>query len=91
MNNRFRILPWLSLAVVMFFGVQWAQAAETGTETAAPTVSIDRTTLDNGGTIKVTGKAPAGKPVYLEIWSADHTVRSNRFDSDKDKETGKCN
>ncbi len=89
MNNRFRFLPWLGLAAVMFFGVQWAQAAETGTETAAPTVSIDRTTLDNGGTIKVTGKAPAGKPVYLEIWSTDHTVRSNRFDSDKDKETGK--
>ena len=89
MNKKFRIMPWLGLALAMFLGAQQAQAAETQVETAAPTVSIDRTTLDNGGTIKVTGKAPAGKPVYLEIWSADHMVRSNRFDSDKDKETGK--
>ncbi len=89
MNKKFRIMPWLGLALAMFLGAQQVQAAETQVETAAPTVSIDRTTLDNGGTIKVTGKAPAGKPVYLEIWSADHMVRSNRFDSDKDKETGK--
>jgi uncharacterized protein len=89
MKIKFKIMPWLGLALAMFLGAQWVQAAEIGTEAAAPTVSIDRTTLDNGGTIKVTGKAPAGKPVYLEVWAADHAVRSNRFDSDKDKETGK--
>ena len=89
MKRKFRIMPWLGLAMAMFLGAQWVQAAEAGAETAAPTVSIDKTTLNNGGTIKVTGKAPAGKSVYLEVWAADRTVRSSRFDKDKDKVTGK--
>ena len=58
---------------------------------AAPeqvTLQIDKTSLNNGGTIVVTGKAPAGKPVYLEVWS-DATVRASRFDADVDKDTGK--
>jgi uncharacterized protein len=65
------------------------EAAAVPVAVAAPTISIDTTTLKNGGTIKVTGKAPAGKPVYLEVWSVDHKVRANRFDGDIDKETGK--
>jgi uncharacterized protein len=89
MKIRFKTVPLLVLAIAMFCGAQWVQAVESQVDATAPTVSIDRTTLDNGGTIKVTGKAPAGKPVYLEVWSADHTVRSNRFDSERDKETGK--
>lgn len=56
---------------------------------AAPTINIDKTTLENGGTIKVSGQAPAGMPVYLEVWAEEHTVKSNLFDSKKDKETGK--
>ncbi len=52
------------------------------------TLQIDKNSLSNGGTIVVTGKAPAGKPVYLEVW-ADKTVRTSRFDADADKETGK--
>ncbi|MBF0389171.1 MAG: sulfite exporter TauE/SafE family protein [Desulfamplus sp.] len=64
-------------------------AAPAATEAAAPTITIDKTTLNNGGTIKVSGKAPAGMPIYLEVWAADHTVKSNLFDSKKDKETGK--
>ena len=36
---------------------------------AAPTIQIDKTSLDNGGTVTVTGTAPAGKPVYLEVWA----------------------
>lgn len=51
------------------------------------TAQIDKTSLSNGGTITVTGTAPAGKPVFVEIWS-EKTVRSSRFDSDPDKETG---
>ena len=31
-----------------------------------PTIKIDKTSLDNGGTIVVSGKAPAGKPVFIE-------------------------
>ncbi len=58
-------------------------------EAAAPTIAIDKTELKNGGTIKVTGQAPAGKPVYIEVWADGHDVRSSRFDSDVDKETKK--
>jgi len=54
----------------------------------AITAQIDKTSLDNGGTIIVTGTAPAGKPVYIEIW-ADKKVRASRFDAGVDKETGK--
>jgi len=64
------------------------QKTDTATPAMMPTIAIDKTTLDNGGTITVTGTAPAGKPVYLEVWSAD-VVRASRFDADVDKETGK--
>jgi len=53
-----------------------------------PTIQIDKTSIDNGGTITVTGTAPAGKPVFLEITSSEK-VRTSRFDADVDKETGK--
>ncbi|RPH38450.1 MAG: sulfite exporter TauE/SafE family protein [Desulfobulbaceae bacterium] len=88
MKNRFRILPWLGLAMVMFLGGQCVQAAE-GEAVAAPTIQIDQTAISNGGTIKVTGQAPAGKPVYIEVWAEGHEVRASRFDSDVDKETKK--
>ena len=53
-----------------------------------PTVAIDKNSLENGGEIIVTGKAAAGKPVFLEVWAADKTVRANRFDNKKDPKTG---
>jgi len=70
-----------------------AEAAKTEEKKAGPsadsiTAQIDKTSLSNGGTITVTGTAPPGKPVFVEIW-ADKTVRASRFDSDPDKETGK--
>jgi hypothetical protein len=72
-----------------------AAAAGTGATTAKPsspsgavTIGVDKTSMDNGGTITVTGKAPAGRPVYLEVWS-DKEVRASRFDAEVDKETGK--
>lgn len=52
------------------------------------TIEVDKTSMDNGGTITVTGTAPAGKPVYLEVWS-DKEVRASRFDAEVDKDTGK--
>lgn len=52
------------------------------------TIEIDKTTLNNGGIINVKGVAPAGKPVYLEVW-AEPKVRASRFDAEVDKETGK--
>ena len=54
-----------------------------------PTVVLDKTALDNGGEITVTGQAPAGAQVYVEVYSADKLVRANRFDSKKDPKTGK--
>lgn len=51
------------------------------------TAQVDRTSLDNGGVITVSGQAPPGKPVYIEVW-AEKTVRASRFDADPDKETG---
>ncbi|MDA8079429.1 MAG: sulfite exporter TauE/SafE family protein [Nitrospiraceae bacterium] len=55
---------------------------------AAPTIQIDKTSIDNGGSIIVTGTAPVGKPVYIEVW-ADNQVRASRFDAEVDKDTGK--
>lgn len=52
------------------------------------TANIDKTSLNNGGKITITGTAPAGKPVYIEIW-AERTVRASRFDADVDTDTGK--
>ncbi len=52
------------------------------------TASIDNTSLSNGGVITVTGRAPVGKPVYIEVW-AEKMVRASRFDADVDKDTGK--
>ena len=52
-----------------------------------PTVQLDRTTLDNGGTIKVTGQAAPGKPVFLELWSSKKG-RTSFFDAKKDEKTG---
>lgn len=96
MKKRVGIMPWLFAAMVMLFGVNTAVGAEADAQTAgqqaamaAPTITLDKTEINNGGTIKVSGQAPAGKPVFIEVWAADHTVRANRFDSEKDKDTGK--
>ena len=88
MKQRGMILPWCFAAMVALLGAQAAQAAETPAA-GAVTVTIDKTEINNGGTIKVSGQAPAGKPVYLEIWADGHDVRASRFDADPDKETGK--
>lgn len=61
---------------------------EAKTNTGAVNIKMDKTSLNNGGTIEVTGTGLPGKPVYVEVW-ADDKVRASRFDSDPDKETGK--
>ncbi|RJX18799.1 MAG: sulfite exporter TauE/SafE family protein, partial [Desulfobulbus sp.] len=76
--NLFRMVV-VSLACLLLASSAFAQA---------PTLQIDKTSLNNGGVIKVTGKAPAGEPVFLEVWAADKVVRANMFDNKKDKETG---
>jgi len=74
------------MALLLALPAASAFAAEAGN---GPTVAIDKTTLDNGGEITVTGKAPAGAQVYVEVASADKKVRANRFDGKKDPKTGK--
>lgn len=52
------------------------------------TVNVDKKQLSGGGKITITGKAPAGKDVYIEVW-AEKTVRAARLDADPDPKTGK--
>ncbi|WP_309412570.1 sulfite exporter TauE/SafE family protein [Desulfobulbus sp.] len=98
MNMRKGVVPWLLAAMVVLMGSNGVAVAEGEVQPAnqpaaaavtAPTIVIDKTELNNGGTIKVSGRVPAGKPVYLEVWAAEHSVRANRFDSELDKETNK--
>lgn len=70
-----------------------ATTAKAGSSKPGPvatgiTAQVDKTALDNGGVITVTGQAPPGKPVFIEVWS-EKTVRASRFDADPDKATGK--
>jgi len=63
---------------------------EEGTEPAVslPAIQVDKTSLRNGGTLTITGTAPAGKPVFIEVW-AEKKVRASFFDSKRDEKTGK--
>ena len=62
-------------------------SAATAPPVAAPTIQVDKPLLDNGGTIKVTGQAAPGKPVFLEVWSGKKGSTSF-FDTKKDDKTG---
>lgn len=93
----------LGLAVTLLWGVSGLKAEETKApaspatpavaapvaEIVQPTITLDRNKLEGGGTIKVTGKAAPGMPVYIEVTAADKKVRASRFDGDVDKDTGK--
>lgn len=83
MNIKFRVLPILALAMALLF-VPQARAEQP----AAPSINIDKTTLNNGGTFVISGQAPAGSQVYIELWSTEKTVKANRFDGKKDPKTG---
>lgn len=91
-NPQYAVLSVLLLILGISFPVS---AAAIGQKSAVIppvperiTLQIDKNTLDNGGTIKVTGKASAGAPVYLEV-SSEKKVRASRFDADVDKDSGK--
>jgi len=83
------LLPWFAMALMLMVGAQRALADEQAAPPAAAggtiTVSLDKTALDNGGAIKISGKAPAGKDVFIEVVNVDKKVRANRFDSDEIK------
>ena len=65
-----------------------AQAAPVAAPPAGPTFTVDKTSLNNGGVITVTGQAAPGKPVYIEVFN-ENPVTGSFFDSRKNKETGK--
>lgn len=91
MNIKFRVLPIIALAMALLFAPQARAeqpAAAAGVDAGAPTINLDKTSLDNGGDFVISGKAPAGSKVYIELWSAEKTVKANRFDGKKDPKTG---
>ncbi len=77
MKVKFSVLPLLALVMMVLLITPQAQAKE---EASAPTITLDKTSLANGGEITVSGQAPAGAQVYVEFYSADKKVRANRFD-----------
>ncbi|MCX8033968.1 MAG: sulfite exporter TauE/SafE family protein [Thermodesulfovibrio sp.] len=64
------------------------ETKEEATVKSEVTIQLDKKQLKNGGTVIVTGKAPEGKPVYIEVWT-EEKVRAARLDAEVDKETGK--
>ncbi len=62
-------------------------AAQSRPPAALLTMTIDRTTLNNGGEILVRGATPGGKAVFIEVWS-ERTVRGSYFDANKNPKTG---
>lgn len=60
-------------------------AAAPAAALVAPTVSVDKTSVDNGGTITITGKAEPGKPVIIEVYN-ERRVGGSFFDSKPDKD-----
>ncbi|HOA82393.1 MAG TPA: sulfite exporter TauE/SafE family protein [Thermodesulfovibrio thiophilus] len=84
------------LAIILMFTIAFSTNiyAEQQSVTSAETqkegivLQVDRKELSGGGKITITGKAPQGKDVYIEIWS-EKNVRAARLDTDPDPKTGK--
>ncbi len=88
MKEKLKYLGMLFSVIAVCFWMGSPAYSQDQAPLASPTIQIDKTELKNGGVIKVTGQAPAGMPVYLEVWAADKSVRANFFDSKKDEKTG---
>jgi len=95
--KRFLTLFTVILVLTVFVSTGFAQKPAEQKAVEAPkeaqsaetvTVSVDKTNLSGGGKLTITGKAPAGKDVYIEVW-AEKTVRAARLDADPDPKTGK--
>lgn len=90
MNIKFRVLPIIALAMALLFAPRvQAEQPDAVASPPAATINIDKTSLNDGGEILVSGKAPAGSQVYVEVFSSDKKVRANRFDGKRDEKTGK--
>lgn len=81
--------PHIFAALLALFVCSGAAANHTPPAPGAviPTLQTDKSALDNGGVIKVTGQAAPGKPVFLEVWSTKKG-RTSFFDAKKDEKTG---
>lgn len=87
-----RTVPLIT-AGLLLINVQAVSAKQSSPPAKTPppstvTITIDKSELNNGGAIAVTGTAPKGSQVYIEVFS-EKKVRASRFDADVDKETGK--
>lgn len=51
----------------------------------APSITVDKTTLDNGGSIAISGKATPGMPVFIEVFN-ENRVSGSYFDNKPDKD-----
>ena len=89
MKEKFWFLPWFAVALMLMIGVQSSRAEEQAAAAGGITVNLDKISLNNGGEVKITGTAPAGKAVYLEIYNDSHKVRASRFDKDPIKDPDK--
>lgn len=96
MNKKFLSILFIFFLSLMIITsnitlAQSPQSQETKEEVVVKpeiTIQIDKNKLTNGGTVFISGKAPEGKPVYIEVWT-EEKVRAARLDSEVDKETGK--
>ncbi|MFH0786503.1 MAG: sulfite exporter TauE/SafE family protein [Pseudomonadota bacterium] len=90
----FGLVVFLTLSIFLGGAILLAQEGAKNASPSPPppspgavTIQLDKSSLDNGGQLTVSGTAPPGKPVYLEIY-AEKKVRGNIFDNKKDKKTG---
>ena len=68
------------LAAFLFPGQLSAQIAP-------PVIEAGKSTLEDGGQVRVSGQVPPGSQVFIEVWS-EYRVRASFFDSRKDDATG---
>jgi hypothetical protein len=101
MSRKRAIISLVMLCLVMAsYYVPFGQAQDKSAEPSAPaasapaapaggalTLNLDKKELDNGGEIKVSGKAAPGAQVYLELYN-DNKVRAVYFD-DRSPDDGK--
>jgi hypothetical protein len=62
-----------------------AQTAPAAAAAGGLSLSVDKTSLSNGGEVTVSGKTQPGKPVYIEV-ANESKVRAVFFDDKPDKE-----
>jgi hypothetical protein len=93
-----RKLSFCRTAVVLsLLGVLLASSADAKLQKSQPkqlpaptpfTVKTDKPEYGSEDTVRITGTAEPGKPVFIEV-ASDKTVEVRRLDSKKDKDTGK--